>query len=78
MHRELEELLTVARVEMPVPAEFLDRLASIHARYLGSDADAPGLVDSRLEAVAAYVKLTRGIERHHQLELVARAINVEA
>ncbi len=77
LERELTELLETARTAELTPADFLARLESIHARHLGSEANSPELVDRRLEALAAYDEITLGLDRHHELERLARALGIQ-
>ena len=76
MQRELSELMSVARIDELAPADFLERLESIHVRYLGEGAYSPEFVDRRRRALAAYDEVTMGIDRHHELELLADALGV--
>ena len=78
MQRELAELMSVARVDELAPADFLERLESIHVRYLGESAYSPELVDRRRRALAAYDEVTLGVDRHHELELLAEALGVHS
>ena len=77
MQGELGELLSVVRGEGLAPAEFLERLESIHIRYLGDDSNAPEFVTRRRKAFAAHEEFTMGVDRHHQLELLAQALGLE-
>jgi hypothetical protein len=77
MQAELGELLSVARAGELAPTDFLERLESIHARYLGDEALAPEFVSRRGQALAAYDEVRLGVDRHHQLELLAQALGVE-
>lgn len=76
MDVELGALLAEARAGELAPAEFAERVESLHARHLGGQIDAPEFVNARREAVAAYDELTRGRDRHHQLELIAQALGI--
>jgi len=76
MQRELSELMSVARIDELAPADFLERLESIHVRYLGEGAHSPEFVDRRRRALAAYDEVTMGVDRHHELELLADAFGV--
>ena len=78
MHRDLAELLTTARAAELTPADFPARLESIHRRHLlAEQADSPEFVKRRADALAAYDELTLGIDRHHQLEALAQALDVQ-
>ncbi len=72
------ELLDVAHDGALSPAVFAERLDSIHARYLGPDANSRAAIEARRKAVAAYDKLTSGRDRHHQLELIADALGIDS
>jgi hypothetical protein len=72
----LGDLLDVAHDGTLSPDAFAERLESIHARYLGRDANAPAALAARRKAVAAYDELTSGRDRHHQLELIADALGI--
>lgn len=50
------------------PANFDARLASLHARLLGEDANAAAIVEHRRAATKAYANLTSGTDRHYNLE----------
>ena len=76
MRIALRELLDVAHDGTLSPSAFAERLDSIHARYLGGDADAPAAHAARRKAVAAYDELTSGRDRHHHLELIADALGI--
>ena len=78
MRVELGELLDVAHDGALSPTVFAERLESIHARYLGPDANSPAAIEARRRAVAAYDKLTSGRDRHHQLELIATALGIDS
>lgn len=76
LRRELGELFAAVRVgEVSVP-DFAERLESLHARFLGKDAEALEMVERRKLAIKAYEHLTAGIERHHNLELIAEALGI--
>ncbi len=75
--RELGDLLALARNGELDPSEFTALLESLDARFLGDDADAPALVQRRRAASAAYGELVAGMDRHHQLELLAKALGVD-
>lgn len=79
MGRELNDLLATARTGELEPAEFARRLESLHARFLGADADAPATVKARQDAVEAYEHLIEetDLDGHHHLEALARALGVE-
>jgi hypothetical protein len=77
MHRELAELLTTAPAAGLTPADFPARLESIHRRHLAGQADSPEFVKRRADALAAYDEITLGVDRHHQLEALAAALDVE-
>jgi hypothetical protein len=77
MQRELADLLTLVRNGQVDPSDFTARLEALHARFLGDDANAPEIVERRRAASAAYDELTAGTDRHHQLELLAKALGVD-
>ena len=77
MQVELKELLDLAAVTEMAPVELQERLESIDARYLGDGAGRPEIVERRQRVVAAYTRLTRDIERHHQLEAMSQALGFE-
>jgi hypothetical protein len=77
MRRELGELLASARSgELPASV-FAARLVSLHGRFLGEDANTPGMVERRRVASVAYDDLTSGTDRHHDLERLAQALGVD-
>ena len=80
MRREVGELLKSARGDELEPSEFAARLASLHGRLLPAAADTRELVRRRRDASRAYGKLAAGtdIERHHNLELLAHALDVSS
>jgi len=77
MQHELREMLEDAYANEMPSAAFRDRLELIHRRYLGEDADLPRYIESRREAGELYDDRLGTIERHHQLELVGRALGLE-
>jgi hypothetical protein len=78
MQDELVALLAAAQADDLTPEQFRERIELIHARHLGGDIDAPEFVNSRRDAVAAYDEFTSGRDRHHQLELVSRALQIRS
>jgi hypothetical protein len=77
MQAELIALLAAAQAGDLTAEQFGERLELIHARHLGGDIDAPQFVSGRRDALAAYDEFTSGRDRHHQLELVIRALGLQ-
>ena len=78
MRRELVDLFVLARDGELARSDFHDRLKSLHARFLGADADAPDMVGRRRVASKAYDDLSSGTDRHHDLERLAQALGIDA
>jgi hypothetical protein len=78
MRGELGDLLATASRGELVPSDLAARLESLHARFLGAGANTPELVKRRRDAAKAYGKLVAetNIERHHNLELLAQALDL--
>ena len=77
MQDELTALFAAARAGELTPQELQLRLAAIHERHLGDAAHTGEWVEKRREAMAAYEELSGTIERHHSLERLARAFEIE-
>jgi hypothetical protein len=79
LRRELNALLASARNGDLASPDFAARLESLHARFLGTDANTPEMVERRLAASAAYDHLTSGkdLDPHHHLELLAATLGVD-
>ena len=77
MRDELHELLGSARRGELAPAEFAARLESLHARFLGPDAQTSDMRERRRDAVRAYEDLVAGtdMDRHHHLERLTEALD---
>ena len=79
MVADLCDLLAEARTEATTPSDFRARLDEIHTRHLGRDASAGDQVERRRRASKAYDGLRReSPSRHHQFELLAEALGLEA
>lgn len=76
MQRELGDLLASARTGGLAGSDFTARLESLHARFLGEDANTPEMVEHRRAASKAYDDLTAGTDRHHDLERLAQALGI--
>ena len=78
MRQELHELFVTARTCELTTADFATRLASVHARYLGSAAQTPDLLKRRRNAATVYDNLLADtdMDRHHHLELLAEALDL--
>jgi hypothetical protein len=79
LHRELVELLAMARSGGLAPADFAARLESLHARFLGEEAYSPEMIERRRSALAAYDDLVSAedLDTHHHLELLAGTLGVD-
>ena len=77
MQHDLRDLLAAARLGELTPEGFNDRLAEIHVEHVGEAAHVSQYVDVRRTALAQYTKMADTIERHHQLERLARTLGIE-
>jgi hypothetical protein len=79
MLHELGAILASARRREMEPSDFAARLESLHARFLGANANTPDMVRRRCVVAKAYDDLIAGadMDRHHHLELLAQALGLD-
>jgi hypothetical protein len=78
MRADLTALLGEATAGELSSAGFRDRLAQIHTRYLGDNADTAANRTRRSKALRAFERLRREApSRHHELELIADALGIQ-
>ncbi len=75
---ELNDLFASARSGQLERADFVARLQSLHAHFLGEEASGPKMMEQRRNAAKAYDHFLSGTDRHHDLERLAQALGVDA
>jgi hypothetical protein len=79
MRADLEALLVDVRAGALSLGAFVERLDSIQARFLSEERRASAHVaERRDEAIEAFMALIGDLEKHHQVERLARALGLDS